>query len=45
MSATLSFERLHRWQSVFPMREWRATRQRDASRLIAEEFEALAERD
>jgi N-carbamoylputrescine amidase len=45
VSATLSFERLHRWQSVFPMREWRATRQRDASRLIAEEFRALAEQD
>ncbi len=44
VSATLSFERLHRWQSVFPMREWRKTRQRDASRLIAEEFRALAER-
>ena len=45
ISATLSFERLHRWQSVFPMREWRETRQSDASRLIAEEFRALAERD
>jgi len=43
ISATLSFERLHRWQSVFPMREWRETRQRDASRLIAEEFRALAQ--
>jgi predicted amidohydrolase len=45
VSATLSFERLHRWQSVFPMREWRATRQRDASRLIADEFRALADQD
>jgi predicted amidohydrolase len=35
VSATLSFERLHRWQSIFPMREWRAGRQLDASRLIA----------
>jgi predicted amidohydrolase len=45
VSATLSFERLHRWQSVFPMREWRATRQRDASLLIADEFRTLAEPD
>jgi hypothetical protein len=45
VSATLSFERLHRWQSVFPMREWRKTRQRDASRLIADEFRALADED
>jgi hypothetical protein len=28
---------------VFPMREWRAKRQRDASRLIADEFRALTE--
>jgi predicted amidohydrolase len=43
VSATLSFEKLHRWQSVFPMRDWRRSRQADASRLIAEEFRALAE--
>jgi predicted amidohydrolase len=42
VSATLSFEKLHRWQSVFPMREWRATRQMGASRLIADEFARLA---
>jgi predicted amidohydrolase len=42
VSATLSFERLHRWQSVFPMRDWRRGRQLDASRLIANEFQALA---
>jgi predicted amidohydrolase len=42
ISATLSFERLHRWQPIFPMREWRAGRQLDASRLIAEEFGKLA---
>ena len=43
VSATLSFERLHRWQSIFPMRDWRLGRQLDATRLVAEEFAALAE--
>jgi predicted amidohydrolase len=42
VSATLSFERLHRWQSVFPMRDWRRGRQIDASRVIAREFNDLA---
>ena len=42
VSATLSFEKLHRWEPVFPMRAWRAGRQRHASRLIADEFAALA---
>jgi predicted amidohydrolase len=42
VSATLSFEKLHRWQPIFPMREWRAGRQLEASRLIAEEFTKLA---
>jgi predicted amidohydrolase len=42
VTATLSFEKLHRWQSVFPLREWRATRQSHASKLVAEEFARLA---
>jgi predicted amidohydrolase len=42
VSATLSFEKLHRWDSVFPMRQWRSGRQLGASRLIADEFAALA---
>jgi predicted amidohydrolase len=42
ITATLSFEKLHRWQTVFPMREWRANRQAAASRLVADEFNALA---
>ena len=42
LSATLSFEKLHRWQSVFPWREWRTGRQLEQSRLIAEEFTKLA---
>jgi predicted amidohydrolase len=42
VSATLSFEKLHRWEPVFPMREWRAGRQLAASQLIADEFAALA---
>ena len=44
ITATLSFEKLHRWAPVFPMREWRAGRQLDASELIADEFAALAGR-
>jgi len=43
VSATLSFEKLHRWESVFPMRQWRAGRQLAASKLIADEFAALAQ--
>ena len=43
MSATLSFEKLHRWQSVFPWREWRTGRQLEQSKLIADEFAKLAE--
>ena len=43
VSATLSFEKLHRWQSVFPWRDWRADHQQPISRLIAEEFAKVAE--
>jgi N-carbamoylputrescine amidase len=42
VSATLSFDKLHRWDSVFPVRQWRGGRQLAASRLIADEFAALA---
>jgi predicted amidohydrolase len=42
VTATLSFEKLHRWQSVFPLRDWRATRQLHASKLVADEFARLA---
>ena len=42
VSATLSFEKLHRWQSVFPWREWRTGRQLEQSKLIADEFTKLA---
>jgi predicted amidohydrolase len=42
VSATLSFEKLHRWQSVFPWREWRTGRQLEQSKLIADEFAKLA---
>ncbi len=42
ITATLSFEKLHRWSPIFPLREWRAGRQLDASQLIADEFAALA---
>jgi len=44
VSATLSFEKLHRWEPIFPMRKWRAGRQLAASQLIADEFAALANR-
>ena len=42
VTATLSFEKLHRWDAVFPMREWRKGRQLAQSELIAQEFEKLA---
>ena len=42
VSATLSFEKLHRWESVFPWRDWRATRQSEVSELIASEFRKVA---
>ena len=43
VSATLSFEKLHRWQSVFPWRDWRTGRQLEQSKLIADEFAKLAQ--
>jgi predicted amidohydrolase len=45
VSATLNFEKLHRWQSVFPWRDWRRGRQLEQSKLIADEFAALANPD
>lgn len=42
VSATLSFDKLHRWESVLPLRQWRSGRQLAASRLIADEFAMLA---
>jgi predicted amidohydrolase len=42
VSATLSFEKLHRWESIFPWRDWRATHQSGTSQLIADEFQKLA---
>ena len=41
VTATLSFEKLHRWQSIFPWRDWRATHQSGTSQLIASEFQKL----
>jgi len=43
ISATLSFEKLHRWQEVFPLRDWRRGHQVHATRLVAEELRALGE--
>ena len=42
VTATLSFEKLHRWESVFPWRSWRANHQSGTSELIASEFQKLA---
>ncbi len=42
VTATLSFEKLHRWESIFPWREWRASHQSPTSELIASEFQKLA---
>ncbi|MFC1994087.1 hypothetical protein ACFLVI_02365 [Chloroflexota bacterium] len=41
MSATLNFEKLHRFDAVFPWREWRHTRLKATSELIAREFQML----
>jgi len=43
VSATVSFEKLHRWEPIFPWRDWRATHQQPISKLIADEFRKLAE--
>ena len=42
VTATLSFEKLHRWEPIFPWRDWRATHQSGTSALIASEFAKLA---
>ena len=42
VTATLHFEKLHRWESVFPWRDWRADHQSPTSELIASEFQKLA---
>jgi N-carbamoylputrescine amidase len=42
VSATLGFEKLHRWDKIFPWRDWRATHQSGTSELIASEFAKLA---
>ena len=42
VTATLSFEKLHRWESVFAWRDWRRSHQLGTSRLIADEFAKLA---
>ena len=41
VSATLSFDKLHRWEAVFPWRDWRRGRQKAISDLIASEFANL----
>jgi predicted amidohydrolase len=41
VSATLHFEKLHRWESIFPWRDWRSTHQSGTSELIASEFKKL----
>ena len=38
VSATLSFTRLARWQSMFPWQEWRRGHQRGVSELVAREL-------
>lgn len=42
ISATVSFQKLHRWENIFPWRDWRANRLAETSELIALEFEKLA---
>ncbi len=43
VSATLSFEKLHRWENIFPWRDWRAGHQAATSQLIASEFQKLVQ--
>ncbi len=43
ITATLSFEKLHRWESIFPWRDWRAGHQSGTSQLIASEFQKLVQ--
>ena len=38
VSATLSFAKLDRWQTIFPWRDWRLGHQRGVSELVAREF-------
>jgi hypothetical protein len=45
VSATVSFEKLHRWEPIFPWRDWRKGQQVGASQLTADEFAALANPD
>lgn len=40
--ATVSFERLHRWESIFPWRDWRRGHQTAVNELLAKEFQAFA---
>ena len=42
VTATLSFDKLHRWEPIFPWRDWRSTHQLGVSALIADEFAKLA---
>jgi predicted amidohydrolase len=41
VSATLSFEKLARWDAIYPWREWRHGRQKATADLIAREFQNL----
>ncbi len=41
VTATLSFEKLHRWETIFPWRDWRANHQSPTSKLVADEFQKL----
>jgi len=43
VTATLSFDKLHRWEPIFPWRDWRSTHQLAVSALIADEFTKLAQ--
>jgi predicted amidohydrolase len=41
ISATLSFDKLRRWDAVYPWRDWRRGHQKPAAELIAREFQKL----
>ena len=42
VSATVSFTKLHRWEPIFPWRDWRTSHQSSVTQLIADEFALLA---
>ena len=45
ISATVSMKRLARWDAVYPWRDWHASIQHEAQRVVAQEFDRLLDDD